>query len=222
MKLIKNYIAVILCSLLLTSCGNTIKTLSNGKQIDNRLAGEWAGSEKDEQIEGMQKEWLMTRNNDGTFILDFTFHKDGETQKNIETGTWWIQDGKFFEAHSESGMTDIYNYQVIDKNHIKFKSEEISIDMNKDSYEFIDTRKSSSNDNRSVKDGSSFEKAIKVKSVPDEYKYVKANCIDCKMQSQSVTEYKGKMYDILSLKKTDGTEVQYYFDISSFYGKMFK
>ncbi len=221
MKLIINFLAISFCSLLLMSCGNTMATLSNGKQIDKRLAGEWAGSEKDEQLEGMTKEWVMTRNNDGTFVLDFTFHKDGESQKSMETGNWWIQDGKFFEAHTESGMTDTYTYQVIDKNHIKFKSESMSMEMNNNSYEFIDTRKDSANKGKSVKDGSSFEKAIKVKSVPDEYQYVKENCTDCTMQSQSLSENKGKMYDIFSLKKADGTEVKYYFDITSFYGKMF-
>ncbi|WP_379965504.1 hypothetical protein [Epilithonimonas sp. UC225_85] len=219
MKLITNYIAIIFCSIILISCGNTISTLSNGKQIDSRLAGEWTGSETDNQIEGMKKEWVMTRNNDGTFVLDFTFTKDGETNKTIETGNWWIQDGKFYEAHSESGLTDIYTYQVLDKNQIKFKSVNISIGMNKESYEFIDTRKASAKVGNSTKDGSSYEKAIKVKSVADEYKYVKEHCEGCQMGSQSLSEYKGKMYDVLHLKKSDGSDVSYYFDINSFYGK---
>lgn len=219
MKLITNYIAVIFCSLFLISCGTTATTLSNGKQIDKRLAGEWAGSETDKQIEGMQKKWVMTRNTDGTFVLDFTFTQDGETNKNIETGTWWIQDGKFYEAHSESGMTDIYTYDVLDKNHIKFRAVKSSMDMNTDSYEFIDTRKIDAKESNSARDGSSFEKAIKVKSVADEYKFVKENCQGCEMGSQSLSEHKGKMYDVLHLKKSDGSTVSFYFDINSFFGK---
>ncbi len=206
--------------LLLMSC-SALTTISNGKQIDKRLVGAWEGSEKNEQMEGMTKEWIMTRNNDGTFVLDFTFYQDGERRKNVETGNWWVQDGKFYEAHTESGMTDTYTYQVLDKDHIKFKSDMMSMEMNKDSYEFIDTRKTSALEGKSIKDGSSYEKAIKVKSVPDEYKFAKENCTDCTMQSQSLSEKNGKMYDVLSLKKPDGTEVRYYFDITSFYGKMF-
>lgn len=219
MKLIINYVAVIFCSLFLISCGNTFSTLSNGKQIDSRLAGEWAGSETDKQIAGMTKEWIMTRKSDGTFVLDFTFTQDGETNKNKETGNWWVQDGKFFEEHSESGMADIYTYEVLDKNRIKFKAVHNSMDMNTESYEFIDTRKVSAKGNNSLKDGSSFDKAIKVKSVAEEYKYVKEHCVGCQLGSQALSENKGKMYDILHLKKSDGTDVSYYFDINSFYGK---
>lgn len=193
--------------------------LPNGKQVDKRLTGEWIGSETDNQIDGVHKDWIMTRKKDGTFVLDFTFKKDGEEHNSIETGSWWIEDGKFYEAHSESGMTDIYTYEVLDKNHVKFRSFDISIDMNKEVYEFIDTRKNSDKKSNSVKDGSSFEKAIKVKSVAEEYKFVKENCKDCEMVSQSLQEHKSKKYDVLNLKKSDGSDITYYFDINSFYGK---
>jgi len=209
---------IILCISLGAVKGQLTK-LSNGKQIDKRLTGEWAGSEIDNQIEGMQKDWLMTRKNDGTFVLDFTFKKDNEEHNSTETGNWWIEDGKFYEAHSESGLTDIYTYQVLDKNRIKFKSYNISIDMNKEAYEFIDTRKILDKKNNVVKDGSSIEKAIKVKSVDQEYKFVRENCKGCEMVSQSLLEHKGKKYDVLNLKKNDGSDISYYFDISSFYGK---
>lgn len=213
------YFAAVIFSICMISCGSSISTLPNGKQIDPRLAGEWVGSETDNQMEGMKKEWIMTRKKDGTFVLDFTFTKDGESHKNVEEGTWWIKDGKFHENHEDSGMTDIYTYEVLDKNHIKFKSVDISIDMNKESYEFIDTRKASAKEGSPARDGSSYEKAIKVKNVADEYKYVKDHCEECQMESQSLSEYKGKMYDVLHLKKSNGSDVSYYFDINSFYGK---
>lgn len=209
-------------SILFLSLGSMkaqLKSLSNGKQIDKRLTGEWAGSESDNQLEGMQKSWVMTRKNDGTFMLDFTFRKDGQEHNSIETGNWWIQDGKFYEAHKESGMTDIYTYQILDKNRIKFSSVDISIEMNKEAYEFIDTRKTSEKKSNAVKDGSSFEKAIKVKSVSEEYKFARENCKDCQIISQSLLEHNGKKYDALDLKKSDGSEITYYFDINSFYGK---
>ena len=83
----------------------------------------------------------MTRNADGTFVLDFVFTQNGRSQETQETGNWWVEGNKFYEFHEESGKTDIYTYSVLNENQIKFKSQTISIDMNNDSYEFIDTRK---------------------------------------------------------------------------------
>ena len=37
------------------SCSGTFSTLPDGKQIDNRLVGEWAGSEENNQMEGVKK-----------------------------------------------------------------------------------------------------------------------------------------------------------------------
>jgi len=72
-----------------------------------------------------------------------------------------------------------------------------------------------------IRDGSSFEKAIIVKSIAEEYEYVGKVCADCQVLGQSLVFEKKKPYDILKLKKSDGEEVSYYFDISKFYGKMF-
>lgn len=86
--------------------------------------------------------------------------------------------------------------------------------MNTEEYSFIDTRKK---DN--IKDGSSFDKAIKVNSVSEEYKFIKSNCGDYQVIGQSLSEYKGSMFDIIDVKKPDGSIHSYYFDIKSFFGK---
>lgn len=70
-----------------------------------------------------------------------------------------------------------------------------------------------------VRDGSSFEKAIIVSNVPEEYEYVRRDCDDCKFIGQSLVFEKGKPYDILKFQKSDGTSTSYYFDVSKFYGK---
>lgn len=126
---------------ILNSCSTNFINLDNGKKIDSRLVGTWIGSEKDKQIEGAEKSWEMVRKSDGTFVLDFQFTVNGRTRKHIETGNWWIEKGKFHEFHNESEKTDIYKYEVLDANKVKFKSEFISVEMNTESYEFIDTRK---------------------------------------------------------------------------------
>jgi len=78
---------------------------------------------------------------------------------------------------------------------------------------------SAKNTGNSVRDGSSFEKAIIVESIAQEYEYVRKVCSDCQLLGQYLSSNKKKYYDILKLKKSNGDEVSYYFDISKFYGK---
>ncbi len=73
--------------------------------------------------------------------------------------------------------------------------------------------------NKTQANALSFDSAIKVNSVDEEYKYVKEHCQDCKFIGQSLRENKGKYYDILELEKANGEKVSYYFNITSFYGK---
>ena len=142
MKKILNWgLLAVLMMIFAISCSTQMTTLENGKKIDNRLVGVWSGSEKDQQIDGVSKKWNMTRNADGTFILDFVFTQNGRTQEIQETGNWWIEGNKFYEYHEESGKTDVYTYSVLNENQIKFKSQSISVGMNNDSYEFTDTRR---------------------------------------------------------------------------------
>ncbi len=214
MKL-KSVIVLVVALFSVISC-SSLQTVAGGKQIDKRLIGTWTGSEKDQQISGVQKSWEMDRKADGTFELDFRFTQNGQITNTVETGNWWIENEKFHEKHIESGNTDIYSYQVLGKNQVKFISESISIDMNTDTYEFIDTRKVAS---KGLKDGSSIENAIKVKSVSEEYAYIRSNCNQCTFVRQSLIQVKGKPYDLLEVTKPDGTTAKYYFDISSFFGK---
>ena len=83
----------------------------------------------------------MTRLADGRFTLDFTFIENGQSQKTEEKGNWWIENGIFHEYHDVSGSTDTYKYKVLNIDQIKFTSVNISVDMNSETYEFIDTRK---------------------------------------------------------------------------------
>lgn len=71
------------------------------------------------------------------------------------------------------------------------------------------------------RDGSSFEKAIRVKSIDQEYAYVREVCPDCRINRQSLIFHEKKPYDVLDFTRDNGEEVSYYFDISSFFGKGF-
>ena len=63
------------------------------------------------------------------------------------------------------------------------------------------------------------ENAIKVSGISEEYKYIKKNCSGCQVVQQSLVFIKKKPYDILEVRKANGETVEYFFDISSFYGK---
>ena len=86
---------------------------------------------------------------------------------------------------------------------------------------FISSCSSSKNIAILERDGSSYEKAVIIKSVPEEYDYVKKACQGCQLMEQYLSRYENKPYDILKLKNIDGDEVTYYFDISKFFGKGF-
>ncbi len=219
MNTLKNNFLLFLVSVITLSSCSSNKTLSNGKVIDKNLVGIWKGSEIDKQMDGMKKEWKMIRSNEGNFTLEFKTTLDGEIDEFTESGTWWIEGNKFFEFHENSGKTDTYNYVVLNDNQAQFEMLNSEVDFNEENYTFIDTRVSDGKMSGAKKDGLSIENAIKVKSVTEEYDYVRKNCSNCKLLGQALINQNGKPYDVLKLKKEDGQEISYYFDISSFYGK---
>ncbi len=79
--------------------------------------------------------------------------------------------------------------------------------------------------NDNANDGSSFEKAIVIQEksekagVAAEYKWVRDNYPDSKVQSQALQMNKGKSYDVLNVALKDGSNRKFYFDISNFFGK---
>ena len=193
------------------------QSLEMAKNIDPRLVGTWAGSEKDQQIEGVSKEWEMTRKKDGTFVLDFKAISQDEVEEFTEEGTWWTDKNNFYEYHENSDKTDSYTFEVLNDNEIKFEMTSSEVDFNEPNYTFVDKRKTPNTE--IAKDGSSIKDAIKVKSVTEEYAYVRNNCDDCKLLGQALLFENGKPYDRINVKNKEGKEISYYFDISSFFGK---
>ncbi len=70
--------------------------------------------------------------------------------------------------------------------------------------------------------GSSFETAVKVKTVEEEYKYLSANYPGSTVLGQAlVYDDKGTPYDILTVQMPDGKTVKYYFDVTEVF-KMYE
>ena len=74
-------------------------------------------------------------------------------------------------------------------------------------------------------DGLSFETAIKVNTVEEEYKYLSAKYPGSSVLGQAlVYDDNGTPYDILTVQMPDGKTVKYYFDVTEvfkMYEKMF-
>lgn len=75
-------------------------------------------------------------------------------------------------------------------------------------------------DNQS-KDGTSFEQAVSVGSIREEYEWIRTRYPGSKMSMQRLVFHEKKPYDILTFVMTDGNKRDFYFDISRFYGKGF-
>ncbi len=196
-------------------------------KLDKELVGVWVGSEKGNQVENLEKSWVMEREKNGSFTLHFTTKMNDETETFIEKGKCWTDNGKFYEFHEDSQKTDVYTYEVLNENQIKFKMVSSAVDFNStEAYEFIDTRQTdalvqaeNTSKEGGAADGLSMETAIKVKDIKAEYQYVFENCKDCKILGQALLFKNEKPYDRLEAQKPDGSKISYYFDISSFFGK---
>lgn len=109
----------------------------NGNERDSKLVGIWKGFEKDKQIEGVEKHWIVERFKNGTFLIMFTSIQNCEVETHTEKGKWWTEKGQFYEYNDDSKETDIYKYNVIDNLVVKFKSIKL-LGEKIDTYEFED------------------------------------------------------------------------------------
>lgn len=95
------------------------------KSFDPKLVGCWKGSEVGQQRKGLSKYWVSCRFENGTSTLLFvTIDNDGEVDQETENGKWWVENGKYYEFHTVSGITDIYEYEIMG-NSVLFNAIEI-------------------------------------------------------------------------------------------------
>ncbi len=111
--------------------------LPEKKQHDSRLVGVWKGFEKDKQIDGVEKHWILQKFKDGTYVIMFTTKENCEIETFTEKGEWWTSDGKYYEKSESSKHIDVYNYVVEHPEVVSYKSIELlgKID---DTYVFTD------------------------------------------------------------------------------------
>lgn len=131
----KLFLSFLIC--LSFSAFSQTKKIEKNK-IDDKLVGTWEGQETDQQVKGMTKYWVLTRFSDGKFSMMFTTSQDCDINSHVETGQWWIENGKYYELHYVSGKTDVYTYTFPTKNTVKYKVVDSSTIG--ETYEFTDTK----------------------------------------------------------------------------------
>lgn len=110
------------------------------KEFDKKVLGCWKGSETGQIYEGVTNYWVSCRLEDGKSILLFvSIDKFGNVDNHTENGSWWTNDGKFYEFHRKANVTDVYNYKIVNENQIEFRSIELS-GKKDNTYFFIDEK----------------------------------------------------------------------------------
>jgi hypothetical protein len=136
----RNILVLLIASLMLGSCVGTSKALKSKANIDPVLVGIWTGSESENERPGLEKHWVQHRLDNGTLILLFLSYEYGEIYPLVRKGTWWVEDGVFYEKFDISGGTDSYAYVMITKNMVRFKAKKLSVAGANPEYTFIETR----------------------------------------------------------------------------------
>lgn len=72
-----------------------------------------------------------------------------------------------------------------------------------------------------LQNGSSFEKAVFVKSIPEEYQWLRDYYPGHSVLRQTLMFHGEKPYDVIMIRTLDGETIDVYFDISDFFGKGF-
>lgn len=118
------------------SFGQELQVIES-RTFDPKLIGCWKGSEIEQQQKGVSKYWISCRLEDGKSILLFVMiDKNGNVTQTTENGKWWVENGKFYELHNYDGVTDVYDYEVIEDS-IKFTAVEVMGDK-ESKYTFFD------------------------------------------------------------------------------------
>ncbi|MEJ8597570.1 hypothetical protein JSO62_02510 [Riemerella anatipestifer] len=124
--------------ILIAILGIGVCSYAQKKEFDTKMIGCYKGSEENQQIGGVSKYWVSCRLDGGKSILLFVMiDENGKVKQTTENGSWWTQNGKYYELHNYDNITDVYNYKVLENGDVQFKSIKI-MGREDDTYEFID------------------------------------------------------------------------------------
>ncbi|MEL7530951.1 MAG: hypothetical protein AAFN10_06575 [Bacteroidota bacterium] len=129
-----------------------------------------------------------------------------------------ITDNKLYQ-YAQIQLTDSTRYPELKDQVLAILNEELAATETLEDYDKWINKKRQA---RLGDIGSSFETAISAPSIAFEYQWLRDNYPGHKFLQQSLIFNEGKPFDVLKVKLEDGTVIEVYFDISSFFGKGFK
>jgi len=126
---------LICVSILQAGCGAYHGTFEGDVSEDVRpmFVGTWKGEHVDHEG-NLLRTWIQRRSEDGTYAITFVHYTEKGMRRSGQTGKWWIDGDRFFEiARSVMEQPDVYQFEIVNENQIRFKS--IVRD-----YEFVDRK----------------------------------------------------------------------------------
>ena len=121
---IKLVLALVLILVLQAGCTTVNNTFSKDVPEDIRriFVGTWEGQYLDH--EGIKvRTWIQNRSADGTYTIDFVHYTEKGVSQTMRKGKWWLKGDRFYEiALDVMEKPDVYEFEIISKNEISFKS----------------------------------------------------------------------------------------------------
>lgn len=121
---------IIATALFSYNCTSSKKAIKTNVDVSS-FVGTWVGENR---LDDSYTTWIQQRFEDGTYTVFIIKIEGNAVSRSIESGKWWLENGKFLEISPElMKKPDEYTYTIISRDQILFKS--TSVD-----YQFIDKK----------------------------------------------------------------------------------
>ncbi|WP_300670852.1 hypothetical protein [Soonwooa sp.] len=104
----------------LLNCNTSKNKMAENADHDGRLIGKWSMAFDNASI---TRSRTITREADGKFVADNATRIQGRAQHYQTSGTWWTDNGFYYEANIQSGDTIKYKYKVDNVSKLSFEKE---------------------------------------------------------------------------------------------------
>lgn len=117
----------------LLNCNTSKNKTSENTKHDSKLVGKWSMAFDNPAI---TRSRTITREADGKFVADNATRIQGRAQRYQTSGSWWTDNGFYYEANSQSGDTLKYKYKVDNASKLSFEKESST----EEDYKYLEMR----------------------------------------------------------------------------------
>ena len=112
-----------LFALLWSSGNNAQQKIDTNNVHEKSLIGIWDGTFKSSK-NPFNKTWQIMRKSDGTFIKNEILMIKGRTQKINRKGTWWTNNGNYYEQYDSAENLQSKEYHLLTDHKIQVTSKD--------------------------------------------------------------------------------------------------